>query len=81
MRVRDLSKFDPNTPWLDYINNILTPDIIQVQSTLKKLHALLLSMPNLFDQLKCCSSFGFPSYHYYNVNDSRFWSPAYERKK
>ena len=30
MRVRDLSKFDPNTPWLDYINNILTPDIIQV---------------------------------------------------
>ena len=35
MRVRDLSKFDPNTPWLDYINNILTPDIIQVRSTLE----------------------------------------------
>ena len=30
MRIRDLSNFDPNTPWLEYINNILTPDIIQV---------------------------------------------------
>ena len=39
MRVRDLSKFDPNTPWLDYINNILTPDIIQVRSTSLRLVA------------------------------------------
>ena len=30
MRIRDLSNFDPNTPWLEYINNILTPEIIQV---------------------------------------------------
>ncbi len=30
MRVADVAKFDPDTPWLDYINNILTPDIIQV---------------------------------------------------
>ena len=33
MRIRDLSKYDPNTPWLEYINNILTPDIIQVRRT------------------------------------------------
>ena len=39
MRVRDLSKFDPNTPWLDYISNILTPDIIQVRSTTSRLVA------------------------------------------
>ncbi len=31
MRVRDVAKLDPNTPWLDYINAILTPDIIQVR--------------------------------------------------
>jgi membrane metallo-endopeptidase-like protein 1 len=30
MRVSDLVKYDPNTPWLEYINNILSPDIIQV---------------------------------------------------
>ena len=30
MRIKDLAKFDPNTPWLEYINNILTPEIIQV---------------------------------------------------
>ena len=30
MKIKDLSKLDPNTPWLEYINNILTPDIIQV---------------------------------------------------
>ena len=31
MNIRDLSNFDPNMPWLNYINNILTPDIIQVK--------------------------------------------------
>ncbi len=31
MRVRDVHRFDPNTPWLEYINNILTEDIIQVR--------------------------------------------------
>ena len=30
MRIRDLKKYDPYTPWLDYINNILTEEIIQV---------------------------------------------------
>jgi hypothetical protein len=30
MRISDISKFDPETPWLEYINNILTPEIIQV---------------------------------------------------
>jgi len=30
MRIRDLSRLDPYTPWLEYINRILTEDIIQV---------------------------------------------------
>ena len=30
MRIRDIAKFDPHTPWLDYINKILTPEIVQV---------------------------------------------------
>ncbi len=30
MKVKDLVQFDPHTPWLEYINNILTDDIIQV---------------------------------------------------
>lgn len=30
MTIKDLTKLDPNTPWLDYINTILTPEIIQV---------------------------------------------------
>lgn len=30
MRISDISRFDPETPWLEYINNILTPEIIQV---------------------------------------------------
>ena len=30
MSIRELSKLDPNTPWLEYINNILTKDIVQV---------------------------------------------------
>jgi len=30
MKIKDLSQLDPNTPWLKYINRILTPDIIQV---------------------------------------------------
>jgi predicted metalloendopeptidase len=33
MRIRDVSKYDPDTPWLEYINNILTPEIIQVRTT------------------------------------------------
>ena len=32
MQIRDLTKLDPNTPWLEYINRILTPEIIQVKS-------------------------------------------------
>ena len=35
MLVRDLSSLDPNTPWLDYINKILTPDIIQVRTKIQ----------------------------------------------
>ena len=30
MRIKDVSKFDPHTPWLEYINNILTKEIRQV---------------------------------------------------
>lgn len=30
MQIKDLATLDPNTPWLDYINRILTTDIIQV---------------------------------------------------
>ena len=30
-RIRDLSSLDPHTPWLDYINNILTDSIMQVR--------------------------------------------------
>lgn len=30
MRIKDLSDLDPNTPWLDYINTILSAEIIQV---------------------------------------------------
>ena len=30
MKIKDLSKYDPYTPWLEYINNILTKDILQV---------------------------------------------------
>ncbi len=32
MRVRDLASLDPYTPWIDYINNILTPGIMQVSN-------------------------------------------------
>ena len=32
MKIKDLSKYDPYTPWLEYINNILTKDILQVSS-------------------------------------------------
>ena len=31
MRIKDLAKLDPHTPWLDYINTILSPEIIQVR--------------------------------------------------
>ena len=34
MKIKDLKKYDPYTPWLDYINNILTKDILQVSSYL-----------------------------------------------
>ncbi|XP_040574082.1 neprilysin-2 isoform X2 [Lepeophtheirus salmonis] len=30
MTIKDLTKLDPFTPWLDYINNILSKEIIQV---------------------------------------------------
>ena len=30
MRIKDLSKLDPNTPWLEYINRILSAEIVQV---------------------------------------------------
>ena len=33
MLIKDLSKLDPNTPWLEYINRILTPEIMQVRVT------------------------------------------------
>ena len=32
MKIKELSKYDPDTPWLDYINNILTKDILQVRT-------------------------------------------------
>ena len=30
MKIKNLSQYDPYTPWLKYINNILTEDILQV---------------------------------------------------
>ena len=30
MKIRELSKLDPNTPWLEYINKILSEEIVQV---------------------------------------------------
>merc|ERR1712029_728652 len=30
MLIKDLTNLDPKTPWLEYINRILTPDTIQV---------------------------------------------------
>ena len=30
IKIKDLSRYDPHTPWLEYINNILTEDILQV---------------------------------------------------
>ena len=30
MRVSELTSLDPTTPWLEYINTILTTDIVQV---------------------------------------------------
>ena len=31
MKIKDLSKFDPDTPWLEYINRILSKEIVQVR--------------------------------------------------
>ena len=30
MKIKELYNLDPNTPWLEYINNLLTPEIVQV---------------------------------------------------
>ena len=30
MKIKDLSLYDPDTPWLDYINRILSREIVQV---------------------------------------------------
>lgn len=38
MRIKDVSNFDPHTPWLEYINNILTSDIIQVSHVASNNH-------------------------------------------
>ena len=40
MKISEVSEYDPNTPWLEYINNILTEDIIQVRG-LKKVTKIL----------------------------------------
>ena len=33
MKVSELTSLDPTTPWLEYINTILTPNIVQVLKT------------------------------------------------
>ena len=45
MRIKDLTALDPNTPWLEYINKILSPDIIQVcrNITLCKIFIILIT--------------------------------------
>ena len=48
MRISDVSEYDPNTPWLEYINNILTQDIIQV-SSLQSNKRLSLNLPRISD--------------------------------
>ena len=55
MKINQLSELDPNTPWLEYINRVLTKDIVQVDdsetiivdvpSFLTKLSDLLASTP------------------------------------
>ena len=30
MKIKDLYKLAPNIPWMEYVNNILTEDILQV---------------------------------------------------
>lgn len=32
MKIKDLSSYDPDTPWLQYINRILSKDIVQVKT-------------------------------------------------
>ena len=34
MAVKDLGSLAPMVPWLEYINNILTPDLLQVHDNL-----------------------------------------------
>ena len=55
MRIKDLAALDPNTPWLEYINKILSPDIIQVcrnitagSLTLCKVFIILLTFLSIY---------------------------------
>ena len=55
MTIREVSTLDPDTPWLEYINKILTPDInqvtedeiiiVDVPSFMRSMSALLAATP------------------------------------
>ena len=47
MKVSELVNLDPDTPWLDYINTVLSKDIVQVNSEPLSLNTI----PTLFLQI------------------------------
>ena len=50
MKIKDLSLYDPDTPWLDYINIILSREIVQVSQN----HRIKMNLRKLF-----CIQFSF----------------------
>ena len=47
MPISELSELDPNTPWLSYINKLLTEDIIQVEAS----ERIIVSVPSYIKDL------------------------------
>ena len=63
MQIKDLSALDPNVPWLEYINNILSPEIIQVDED-----ETILFINFFLDSLKLSinSSFSFTKWAWFS---------------
>ena len=47
MSIRQLSQLDPNTPWLEYINRVLSEDIVQVEDT----ETIIVTVPSYIEKL------------------------------
>ena len=47
MSIRQLSQLDPNTPWLEYINRMLSEDIVQVEDT----ETIIVRVPSYIEKL------------------------------